>query len=95
LGTLISLGGLFLLWLFFVLVLNLGNTITNVGYFKNDRMYIYTIAILPLAIGMTIANALNIYMSKKTHSIWPGLFTALLWGSWMIISCGGMTKYLY
>ena len=55
----------------------------------------YTIAILPLAIGMTIANALNIYMSKKTHSIWPGLFTALLWGSWMIISCGGMTKYLY
>ena len=95
LGTLISLGGLFLLWLFFVLVLNLGNTITSVGYFKNDRMYIYTIAILPLAIGMTIANALNIYMSKKTHSIWPGLFTALLWGSWMIISCGGMTKYLY
>ena len=24
-----------------------------------------------------------------------GLFTALLWGSWMIISCGGMTKYIY
>ena len=50
---------------------------------------------LPLVIGMTIANALNIYMSKKTHSIWPGLFTALLWGSWMIISCGGMAKYIY
>ena len=95
LGTLINLGGLFLLWLIFILLVNHANTMTDLNYFKNDRMYIYTIAILPLAIGMTIANALNIFMSKKTHSIWPGLFTALLWGSWMIISCGGMTKYLY
>lgn len=94
-GTLINLGLLFLLWFVFILFVNVGNTLTSANYFKNDRMYIYTIAILPLVIGMTIANALNIYMSKKTHSIWPGLFTALLWGSWMIISCGGMTKYLY
>ena len=95
LGTLINLGALFILWLVFILMVNEGNTVSSVNYFKNDRMYIYTIAILPLAIGMTIANALNIFMSKKTHSIWPGLFTALLWGSWMIISCGGMTKYIY
>ncbi len=95
LGTLINLGGLFLLWFIFILIVDFGNTLTNAGYFRNDRMYIYTIAILPLAIGMTIANSLNIYMSKKTHSIWPGLFTALLWGSWMIISCGGMAKYIY
>ena len=95
LGTLINLGGLFLLWLIFVLLVNFANTVTSLSYFSSDRMYIYVIAILPLAIGMTIANSLNIYLSKKTHSIWPGLFTALLWGSWMIISCGGMTKYLY
>lgn len=94
-GTLISLGGLFLLWLIFILIVNFGNSVTGLGYFRNDRMYIYTIAIFPLCIGMTIANALNIYMSKKTHSIWPGLFTALLWGAWMIISCGGMSKYIY
>jgi hypothetical protein len=34
-------------------------------------------------------------MIQKTPSLWPGFFTALLLGSWMIISCGGMTKYLY
>lgn len=94
-GTVISLGLLFLLWLVFILIVNFGNSVTGLGYFRNDRMYIYTIAIFPLCIGMTIANALNIYMSKKTHSIWPGLFTALMWGAWMLISCGGMSKYIY
>lgn len=94
-GTVISLGLLFLLWLVFILIVNFGNSVTGLGYFRNDRMYIYTIAIFPLCIGMTIANALNIYMSKKTHSIWPGLFTALMWGAWMLISCGGMSKYMY
>ncbi|MBR6299927.1 MAG: alpha/beta hydrolase [Clostridia bacterium] len=95
LGTLINLGGVFLLWLIFVIMVNEGNTVSSIGYFKNDRFYISTIAILPLAIGMTVANALNIFMSKKTHSMWPGLFTALMWGTWMIISTGGMTKYVY
>ena len=94
-GTLISVGGLFLLWLVFILILNVGNTLTSSGYFMKDRMYIYTIAILPLVIGMAIANALNIYICKKTNSIWAGLFTALLWGTWMLISCGGMAKYFY
>jgi hypothetical protein len=58
-------------------------------------MYVYAIAILPLVIGMAIANALNIYICKKTNSIWTGLFTALLWGTWVIISSGAMTKYFY
>ena len=58
-------------------------------------MYIYGIAILPLVIGMVVANALNIFISKKTKSSWAGLFTALLWGAWMIICVGGMSKYWY
>ena len=94
-GMLVSMAGLFLLWLVFILIVTKGHTLTNAKYFATNRMYIYTIAILPLIIGMTVANALNIYVSKKTKSIWTGLFTALLWGSWIIISCGGMTKYLY
>lgn len=94
-GMLLTVGGLFVLWLVFILILTKGHTLTGSSFFSSDRMYIYTIAILPLFIGMTIANALNIYVSKKTKSIWSGLFTALLWGSWMIISCGGMSKYLY
>ena len=94
-GMLLTVGGLFLLWLVFILILTKGHTLTSSTYFSSDRMYIYTIAILPLFIGMSIANALNIYISKKTKSIWTGLFTALLWGTWMIISCGGMSKYIY
>lgn len=95
LGMLVSMGALFLLWLVFILIVTKGHTLTSASYFATDRMYIYTIAILPLIIGMAAANALNIFVSKKTNSIWTGLFTALLWGSWIIISCGGMSKYLY
>jgi hypothetical protein len=94
-GTGIAVGGLFLLWFVFVLILTVGNTLTSSGYFMKDRMYVYAIAILPLVIGMAIANALNIYICKKTNSIWTGLFTALLWGTWVIISSGAMTKYFY
>ena len=94
-GAAITVGGIFLLWLVFILILNIGNTLTNADYFMKDRMYIYSIAIFPLVIGMSIANALNMYISKKTNSIWAGLFTALLWGAWMIVCCGGIVKYLY
>lgn len=94
-GMLLTVGALFVLWLVFILIVTQGHTLTSASYFSSDRMYIYTIAILPLFIGMSIANALNIYVSKKTNSIWSGLFTALLWGTWMIISCGGMSKYVY
>ena len=93
--ALISMGGLFLLWLIFILIVTQGHTLTSLSYFMQDRMYIYTIAILPLVLGMAVANALNIYVSKKTNSIWAGFFTALLWGAWIITSCGGMAKYVY
>lgn len=95
LGTVLTVLGLLLLWLFFVICVNQFNTVTTTTYFSADRVYIYTIAILPLFIGMTIANSLNMVISRKTHSIWPGLFTALLWGAWMITSCCPMAKYVY
>ena len=94
LGTALTVGGVFLIWV--LLMIFLGNhTLTNWYYFLTDRMYIYGIAILPLVIGMSVANALNIFVSKKTKNIWAGLFTALLWGAWIIICVGGMTKYWY
>ena len=95
LTTLVSMGGLFLLWLIFILIVTQGHTLTSLDYFMQDRMYIYTIAILPLVLGMAVANALNLFVSKKTNSIWAGFFTALLWGAWIITSCGGMAKYVY
>ncbi|MBQ0070951.1 MAG: alpha/beta hydrolase, partial [Spirochaetales bacterium] len=94
-GTVLTVLGLLLLWTFFVYMVNVKNTVTTTTYFSADRVYIYTIAILPLFIGMTIANTLNMVVSKKTNSIWPGFFTALLWGAWMICACCPMAKYLY
>ncbi len=94
-GMLVSVGGIFLLWLAFIVVLCNAHIIIPGTFFSSDRMYIYTIAILPLFIGMSVANALNIYVNKKTNSIWTGLFTALLWGAWIITSCGGLSKVWY
>lgn len=94
-GSGVAVGGLFLVWLIYILVLSKAHTLTSWYYFMEDRMYIYGIAILPLVIGMVVANALNIFISKKTKSSWAGLFTALLWGAWMIICVGGMSKYWY
>ncbi len=91
----ISVGGLFLLWFIFILILNIGNTLTGSSYFATERMYIFVIAILPLFIGMSVANALNLLILKKTKCLWPGLFTALLWGSWMITCCGAISKYTF
>ena len=64
-GMLLTVGALFVLWLVFILIVTQGHTLTSASYFSSDRMYIYTIAILPLFIGMSIANALNIYVSKR------------------------------
>ncbi len=94
-GTVLTVLGLLLLWTFFVFMVNVKNTVTTTTYFSADRVYIYTIAILPLFIGMTVANTLNMIISKKTNSIWPGFFTALLWGAWMICACCPMAKYIY
>jgi len=49
-GTGITVGGLFLIWLIFILVLSKAHTLTNWYYFLKDRMYINGIAILPLII---------------------------------------------
>lgn len=91
--TAIAIGGLLILWLVFLTVLNTQNYVLPM--FATNRLYINAIAILPLCIGLTVGNALNVFVSQKTNNIWVGLFTALLWGSWTIVSTGGMNAYLF
>ena len=93
LGTLLTVGVIFVFWAYFVIQLSTTHMLTP--YFLADRMYIYGILALPLVLGMSVANALNLYVSKKTNSLWTGLFTALLFGTWVIICCGEITKYVY
>ncbi|MFA6707264.1 MAG: hypothetical protein WCR91_05120, partial [Sphaerochaetaceae bacterium] len=62
--------------------------------FRTGILYAYGLAILPLTIGITVGNALNVYIASKTHSVWAGLCTAVLWGVWTLCSAGGITNYM-
>ncbi|MBR5382704.1 MAG: alpha/beta fold hydrolase [Clostridia bacterium] len=90
--TAICIGGLLCFYIIFALQLKLTHTVME--GFRTGILYAYGLAILPLTIGITVGNALNVYISSKTRSIWPGLFTAVLWGVWTLCSAGGMTNNL-
>ncbi|MCR5722874.1 MAG: alpha/beta hydrolase [Lachnospiraceae bacterium] len=88
--TAICVGGLFVFYVIFACQLNFTHTVME--GFRTGILYAYGLAILPLTIGITVGNALNVYISSKTKSVWPGLFTAVLWGVWTLCSTGGMTN---
>lgn len=91
--TAISIGGLLILWIVFVTVLNVNNTILPM--FKVHRLYILGVGLLPVIIGIGVGNVLNVLVSQKTNSIWPGLVTALLWGTWTITATTAVLHYVY
>lgn len=86
----ICVGGLFVFYVIFALQLKFTHTVME--GFRTGILYAYGLAILPLTIGITVGNALNVYISSKTRTVWPGLFTAVLWGVWTLCSAGGMTN---
>ena len=60
--------------------------------FAKAAIAVVLLSVLALTIGITVGNALNVYISSKSRSIWPGLFTAVLWGVWTLCSAGGLTN---
>ena len=90
--TFITVGGLFVFYLIFLLQLKFTHTVME--GFRTGILYAYGLAILPLTIGITVGNALNVYVSSKTNSVWAGLCTAVLWGVWTLCSTGGMINNL-
>ena len=91
--TAIAIGGLLILWIVFVVVLNVNNTILPM--FKVNRLYILGVGLIPMIIGISVGNAINVFISQKCNSIWPGLFTAVLWGTWTVSSTTALLKYIY
>lgn len=103
--VLVSVGLLFAYWMFFVIFLYAANTLP--GYFINpdsflhfllvpgSKIVVYNMLILPLTVTMAAATGLNVYVTRKTNSLWTGCFTALLFGTWMLVSCGEVTKFFY
>ena len=91
--TAIAVGGLLILWIVFVVVLNVNNVILPM--FKVNRLYILGVGLIPMIIGISVGNAINVFISQKANSIWPGLFTAVLWGTWTVASTTAVLKYIY
>lgn len=90
--TFITIGGLLVFYLIFLAQLGLTHTVME--GFRTGILYAYGLAILPLTIGITVGNALNVYVSSKANSVWAGLCTAVLWGVWTLCSTGGMINNL-
>ena len=90
--TFITIGGLLVFYVIFLLQLKYTHTVME--GFRTGILYAYGLAILPLTIGITVGNALNVYIASKTHSVWAGLCTAVLWGVWTLCSAGGITNYM-
>lgn len=88
--TLITIGGLIVFYLMVLFQLKFTHTVME--GFRTGILYAYALAILPLTIGITVGNALNVYVSSKTRSVWAGLCTAVLWGVWTLCSAGGLTN---
>ena len=86
LGAVINMSLLFVMYLVFVIALGIGHT----NILMNDRLYIAAIAILPLMLSLLAANAVNVYITNKTNSVYAGLFTALLWSTWLMVGANAI-----
>lgn len=105
LTALFTVGLMFVYWLWYLLTLTITNGMPAYFYdntlllnqllVSGGKIVVYNMMILPLTICMFTANTLNLYVSKKTKSLWAGFFVALLFGTWMLISCGELTKMVY
>lgn len=104
LTILFSVGSLLIYWILFVIYVYTQHRMP--AYVYNDshiihillcpsREHVYTMLKMPMSLCMGIATALNLTTMKKTRSIWAGLFIALFFGTWMLISCGEIAKYTY
>ena len=91
--TLVAIGGLLILWIVFVVQLNVNDVILPM--FKVNRLYILGVGLIPMIIGISVGNAINVFISQKSNSIWPGLITAVLWGTWTVSSTTAVLKYFY
>ena len=89
----IAIGGLFILWVVFILSLCRANYVLPM--FAVNRLYILGVGLVPIMIGIGIGNMINVFISQKTNSIWPGLFSAVIWGTWTITACAAVLKYHY
>lgn len=59
---------------------------TGTVIFPNNRGYIYAGAIFSMLPSFSVGNTINCYVTNKTNSIWAGLFTGIIWSTWVLVA---------
>ena len=59
--------------------------------FPVSRGYIGGEQTMGIAVGTVIINSIGFFLNKKTHSVWPAVFTTLFIVAWFQVTASGMT----
>lgn len=81
-SLLIGILGLFIIFLVFNIVFRT----TGVVLFNQNRGYIYAGAIFAMLPSFAVGNTINCYVTNKTNSIYAGLFSGILWSTWVLVA---------
>lgn len=82
LSLLIGILGLAITFTVFELVFHSTGTVL----FPANRGYIYAGAIFSMLPSFSVGNTINCYVTNKTNSIWAGLFTGIIWSTWVLVA---------
>ena len=81
-SLLIGTLGLFIIYLVFNIVFRTTGTVL----FPKNRGYIYAGAVFSMLPSFAIGNTINCYVTNKTNSIYAGLFSGILWSTWVLVA---------
>lgn len=82
LSLLIGILGLAAIFTIFEIVFRTTGTVL----FPQNRGYIYAGAIFSMLPSFSVGNTINCYVTNKTNSIWAGLFSGILWSTWVLVA---------
>lgn len=86
LSLLFGVLGLGLLFLVFNIVFRTTGTVL----FPKNRGYIYAGAIFSMIPAFAVSNTINCYITNKTNSIYAGLFSAVMWSTWIMTAANAI-----
>lgn len=86
LSLLIGILGLSVIFIVFNIAFRTSGTVL----FPANRGYIYAGAIFSMLPAFAVGNTINCYVTNKTNSIYAGLFSGVLWSTWVVIAANAL-----
>lgn len=86
LSLLFGILGLGLLFVIYNVVFRTTGTVL----FPKNRGYIYAGAIFSMIPAFAVSNTINCYVTNKTNSIYAGLFSAVMWSTWIMVAANAI-----